>query len=362
MIKKILFLILLMTTETIGAQSLSPRQLHLATLASLEAQGDMVRLAPAINEALNAQVTINEIKEAFSQLYAYTGFPRSLNALGVLNKVLESRKQKGVKDNEGKAWQRPEEWNDAKAALKLGTENQTKLGGGKPFNYNFCPQNDYYLKAHLFGDIFASNQLTPADRELVTVAALASLKGVAPQLTAHKVGAVNMGNTQEQVDELMAYLSTKGLSQYDNATEANAGIWPKGNPNNAYAKYFIGNSYLATITPKNMNSKEKTILPLSNVTFEPGCRNNWHIHHGTRQILICVSGKGWYQEWGKPAIALQAGDVIDIPEGVKHWHGAQKDCWFQHVVTHVAVESSQLGAVPNEWLETVSDEEYDKLK
>src|SRR3712207_8387448 len=93
-----------------------------------------------------------------------------------------------------------------------------------------------------------------------------------------------MGNTQEQVDELMAYLSTKGLSQYDNATEANAGIWPKGNPNNAYAKYFIGNSYLATITPKNMNSKEKTILPLSNVTFEPGCRNNWHIDRKSTRL------------------------------------------------------------------------------
>lgn len=100
---------------------------------------------------------------------------------------------------------------------------------------------------------------------------------------------------------------------------------------------------------------------MSNVTFEPGCRNNWHIHHGARQILICVSGKGWYQEWGKPAIALNAGDVIDIPEGVKHWHGAQKDSWFQHIATHVEVENSCPGSTPNEWLEPVSDEEYDKL-
>ena len=100
---------------------------------------------------------------------------------------------------------------------------------------------------------------------------------------------------------------------------------------------------------------------MSNVTFEPGCRNNWHIHHGARQILICVSGKGWYQEWSKPAIALKAGDVIDIPEGVKHWHGAQKDSWFQHIATHVEVENSCPGSEPNEWLEPVSDEEYDKL-
>ena len=340
---------------------LTDRQLHLATLASLEAQGDLERLEPAISAALDGGVTINEIKEAFSQLYAYTGFPRSLNALGVLDKVLNSRRAKGLKDSEGKAWQRPVEWNDAKAALELGTKNQTKLSG-RPFNYDFCPQDDYYLKAHLFGDIFASNQLLTADRELVTIAALASLKGVTPQLAAHQVGAVNMGNTKEQVDELMRYLSRQGLSQCDAAADAQAGEWPMGMPNTAFAKYFIGDSYLATVTPANMKNGEQTVLPLANVTFEPKCRNNWHIHHGNRQILICVTGRGWYQEWGKSAIALNPGDVVDIPEGVKHWHGAQTDSWFQHVVAHIAVENTQPGSEPNEWLEPVSDEQYNKLK
>ena len=133
--------------------------------------------------------------------------------------------------------------------------------------------------------------------------------------------------------------------------------WPKGNPNTRYAQYFIGNSHLAPIAPKNLSADEKTIQGYSNVTFEPGCRNNWHIHHGAHQILICVSGKGWYQEWGKPAIQLQAGDIIDIPEGVKHWHGAQADSWFQHLATHVKTS----GEERNEWLEAVSDEEYNKL-
>lgn len=96
---------------------------------------------------------------------------------------------------------------------------------------------------------------------------------------------------------------------------------------------------------------------MNNVTFEPGCRNNWHIHHGARQILICVAGKGWYQEWGKPAIALQMGDIIDIPEGVKHWHGAQKDAWFQHIATHINVAD----ITSDEWLEAVSDEIYNRL-
>ena len=344
-------------TNTISAQVLTDRQKHLATIAALEAQGDLARLEPAVREALDGGVTINEIKEAFSQLYAYTGFPRSLNALGVLGKVLEGNQGKW---NEGKPWIRPTEWDDAGKAYELGVKNQTQLSG-RPFDFAFCPQDDYYLKAHLFGDIFASDQLSAADREIVTVAALSALKGVAPQLAAHKNGAVNMGNTQEQVDELCKFLSEKGLSQSDYAADACAGDWPKGEPNVNYAQFFIGDSHLAHIKPKNLSEDEATVLPCNNVTFEPGCRNNWHIHHGARQILICVSGRGWYQEWGKPAIPLKAGDIIDIPEGVKHWHGAQKDSWFQHIATHVAVENSQPGSQPNEWLEPVSDEEYNKL-
>ncbi|MCQ2608877.1 MAG: carboxymuconolactone decarboxylase family protein [Bacteroidales bacterium] len=345
-----ILLILLTMSLSISAQSLSDRHKHLATIAALEAQGDLTRLEPAICDALNAGITINEIKEAFSQLYAYTGFPRSLNALGVLNKILENNKGKW---SEGTVWTRPSVWDNAKKSLQQGTEIQTKLSG-RPFNYEFCPQNDYYLKSHLFGDIFAGDQLTPADREIVTVAALSALKGVAPQLAAHKAGAVNMGNTQQQVDELCKFLSENGLSQCDAASDACAGDWPKGNPNDAYAQYFIGNSHLAPIQPKNLNKGEKTIQGYSNVTFEPGCRNNWHIHHGAHQILICVSGEGIYQEWGKEAIHLHAGDIIDIPEGVKHWHGATKNSWFQHLASHVHVNDPE----SNEWLEPVTDEQY----
>ena len=352
----VLSIVLFMPTN-VSAQSLSGRQLGLAACAALEAQGDLVRLEPAIRTALDAGVTVNELKEAFSQLYAYTGFPRSLNALGVLAKVLEDRKPSW---NDGKEWTRPAEWDDAAAALRLGTENQTRLSG-RAFNYDFCPQDDHYLKSHLFGDIFAGDQLSAADREIVTVAALSALEGVAPQLASHKAGAVNMGNTAEQVEELCRFLSENGLSRCDYSADAAAGAWPKGAPNVNYAEYFVGNSYLGAVRPVNVGEGEKTVLPMSNVTFEPGCRNNWHIHHGARQILICISGRGWYQEWGKPAVALKPGDVVDIPEGVKHWHGAQKDSWFQHLATHVAVENTKPGSEPNEWLEAVSDEEYDKL-
>ena len=342
---------------TISATSLTERQLLLCACASLEAQGDLQRLDLAIRKALDGGVTVNELKEAFSQLYAYTGFPRSLNALGTLQKVLIDRKANGINDNEGKPWNRPELWDDAEKALNQGTEVQTKLIGGKPFNYDFCPQDDYFLKSHLFGDIFAGDQLSAADRELVTVAALSSLKGVESQLASHKAGAVNMGNTKEQVDELCLWLSQNGYSQVDCAADAETGDWAKGIPN-PYNQFFQGQSYLANIHPVNIQEGGKTLSNYQNVTFEPGCRNNWHIHHGAHQILICVSGRGWYQEWGKEPIALQPGMIIDIPNEVKHWHGAQKDSWFQHLSCIATIGTDKES---HEWLEPVSDEHYNLL-
>lgn len=131
-------------------------------------------------------------------------------------------------------------------------------------------------------------------------------------------------------------------------------VFGQGELNVSFAKYFIGNSYLNPLT-----KKEESSLSLTNVTFEPGCRNNWHIHHATKnggQILICTAGFGWYQEEGKDAISLEPGTVIVIPANVKHWHGAKKDSWFSHIALEVPGENTS-----NEWLEEVSDEEYNKL-
>lgn len=121
--------------------------------------------------------------------------------------------------------------------------------------------------------------------------------------------------------------------------------FPIGDPNDAYAQYFIGQSYLAPLTTDRVF--------VSNVTFEPGCRNNWHVHHGAGQILIVVGGRGWYQEWGKPAVELTPGTVINIPPEVKHWHGAAADSWMSHIAFSEPVEGAT-----NEWLEPVDDEQY----
>lgn len=142
-------------------------------------------------------------------------------------------------------------------------------------------------------------------------------------------------------------------SAYKEFEKANA--FGKGDLNEAFSQYFIGNSFLNPLT----NPKEIDVF-LANVTFEPGCRNNWHIHHaesGGGQILICTAGEGWYQEEGKPPVSLNAGMVITIPPEVKHWHGAKKDSWFSHIAVEVPGE-----AASNEWCEPVSDDEYNNLE
>lgn len=132
-------------------------------------------------------------------------------------------------------------------------------------------------------------------------------------------------------------------------------VFGTGAENTGFAQYFIGNSYLNPLTdPKNC------AVFMANVTFEPGCRNNWHIHHAAKgggQLLICTAGEGWYQEEGKEPVSLTPGTVITIPAEVKHWHGAKKDSWFSNIAVEVPGENCK-----NEWCEPVSDEVYDKLK
>ena len=126
-------------------------------------------------------------------------------------------------------------------------------------------------------------------------------------------------------------------------------IFPIGQENTAYAQYFIGQSYLCPLTHGGVN--------VANVTFEPGCRNNWHIHHKGGQILLVTAGRGWYQEWGCAPRALKAGDVVEIPPEVKHWHGAAADSWFAHLAIEVPAEGGS-----NEWLEPVDGAQYAALR
>lgn len=130
-------------------------------------------------------------------------------------------------------------------------------------------------------------------------------------------------------------------------------VFGKGEPNLAYAEYFIGDSFLNPVTSAGCG------VHLSNVTFAPGCRNNWHVHHAAKgggQLLLCIAGEGWYQEEGKPAVSLVPGSVVEIPANVKHWHGAKADSWFSHLAMEIPGEECS-----NEWLEPVTDEQYNAL-
>ena len=252
------------------------------------------------------------------------------------------------------------------------TAGRTNLG-------EFAPEFAHLNDDVLFGEVWSRNDLLSLrDRSLVTLTALISQGITDSSLTYHLQTAKQNGITRTEIAEIITHIAfyagwpkawaafNQAKNVWNDAADTVVAkdeherakaefqremIFPIGNPNDAYAKYFVGQSYLATVSDEQ--------VPIHNVTFEPGCRNNWHIHHATRgggQMLVGVAGRGWYQEEGKPAQQILPGTVIHIPANVKHWHGAAKDSWFAHLAFEVEGEDTS-----NEWLEPVADEEYDRL-
>ncbi len=339
--KKLITLVtVILTLQGVFAMdnTLTTKELAIVDLSAATARGDQTALANALNMGFDNGLTLNEAKELVGQLYAYCGFPRALNAAATLMKVAGEKKPSfGAAPNpppQGKS-------------IDFGTANQTKLCGApvKGGLFDFHPQLDEYLKAHLFGDIFARDNMDWRTRELATIAALAARPETKPQMTAHiAIGKIN-GVTDAQAAAIVARVQRPAKPEQ---LPADWSPIPVGNLNTGFAKYFIGNSYLHKLTLDQ--------VPAFGVTFEPGCRNNWHIHHaktGGGQILIVTAGVGYYQEWGKPPRRLEKGDTVNIPAGVKHWHGAAPDSWFQHIALEVpGTEQS------NEWCEPVDDAAY----
>ena len=341
-IKRILSGVLLLTSISLSAgglcmaqEGLNSKEISIAKISSYTAAGDTENLEKELNTGLDNGLTINEIKEILVQLYAYCGFPRSLNSISTFMKVTEQRKDKNDKLGEaGKVLPRDTD------KFAYGDKVQVELTGDhvKGAIFEFAPAIDQYLKEHLFADIFARGVLTNQEREIATIAALASMKGVEPQLNSHIQMGKNTGLNNEQIAQILVIASAPKNE-----------IFKIGEPNTAYAKYFIGQSYLNPLTTEGVK--------ISNVTFEPGCRNNWHIHHKGGQILIVVQGRGYYQEWEKPVQELKPGDVVNIPAEVKHWHGAAPDSWFAHLAVEVPSDGGS-----TEWLEEVADKDYKQLK
>lgn len=247
------------------------------------------------------------------------------------------------------------------------TAGRDSLGEFAP---KFAELNDDVL----FGEVWSrEDKLSLRDRSLVTITALMAQGLVDSSFQYHLMTAKKNGITKTEIAEILTHAAfyagwPKAWAAFRMAKEVwNDGsepaadaktlheksmVFPIGEPNDAYAKFFVGQSYLAPISTNQVG--------IFNVTFEPGCRNNWHIHHATSgggQILICVSGRGYYQEWGKPVQDLHPGDVFNIPTDVKHRHGAAHDCWFSHLAVEVPGTDSS-----NEWLGPVDDELYSALK
>ncbi len=246
--------------------------------------------------------------------------------------------------------------------MKKQTAGRDSLGSFAP---KFAQLNDDIL----FGEVWSrEDKLSLKTRSVVTLTALIS-KGITDNSLQHHLQTAKAnGVTRTEMAEILTHLSfyagwpnawaafrmAKEVYADTEAPEEHGGFFGQGEPNTAFAKYFIGQSYLKPLT-----DPKKTVF-LANVTFEPGCRNNWHIHHaasGGGQILLCVDGEGWYQEEGKPAQSLEPGDVVTIPPEVKHWHGAKANSWFSHIAVECPGEDTS-----NEWLEPVENAWYTALE
>lgn len=253
----------------------------------------------------------------------------------------------------------------AKPSIVNQTAGKQQLGTFAP---KFAELNDEVL----FGEVWSrTDKLALRDRSIVTVTALVASGIIDQSLTYHLQEAKKNGVTRTEIAEILTQIAfyagwpkawgafRQAVEVWNDSTEVSDArqqferelMFPIGEPNTAYAKYFIGNSYLAPISTEQVQ--------FFNVTFEPRCRNNWHIHHASKgggQMLVGVGGRGWYQEEGKPAVEILPGTVIHIPANVKHWHGAAADGWFSHLAFEIPGENTS-----NEWCEPVTDEEYDKL-
>jgi 4-carboxymuconolactone decarboxylase len=219
----------------------------------------------------------------------------------------------------------------------------------------------------LFGEVWEQDAIDAKTKCIVTVVTLMASGITDSSLKYHLQNAKVHGVSRDEIVAVVTHATMycgwpKGWAVFrmvkdvwgdepadPNAPHGLSTVFPMGEPNDAYSQYFVGHSWLAPLGDPQLGA--------ANVTFEPGCRNNWHIHHKGGQVLICIAGSGWYQEWGKPARALAPGDVVSIPPEVKHWHGAAADSWFQHIALAVPAEGASA-----EWLEPVSREDYEGLE
>lgn len=321
--------------------TLTPKQKAITEIASKTAKSDLQSLSVVLDEALDSGITVNEAKEVIVHTYAYCGFPKALRGLQTLVSVIDRREISGKPVVRGKE-ATPVCYSESK--YERGCRILANISGipadaPKPAYAELSPEVEIFLKEHLFCDLFERDVLTFAERELATVAVIASLgDGVEPMLRSHSDLAIRLGATDSQIKEII-----------NNATPS-ASLFPIGQ--RIESENFNGTAYLQRL----MSDSENFDIIVSDMVFEPDASNNWHSHPGG-QILIVTSGKGRYQEKGKPVQILNPGDVIAIPADVEHWHGAMPGSKFSHIAINTKVH---LGAT--QWHNPVSQAEYNGNK
>lgn len=326
----------------------------------------LLALKQHVEAAIKVGVSPVEIKEAVYQCTPYVGFGKVEAALQVVNEVFRENAIDLPLESQSTV--------NEETRFEKGFEVQCHAFGKEHIQsgHDQAPKElkhiQQFLSDHCFGDFYTRTGLDLKMRELLTFVMLATLGGCENQLRAHTRANITVGNTREilidTITQCQPYIgfprTLNAIAIINEITQIQeksidskkslgpGAIYPIGKTNDAYAAYFTGQSYLHPLSDDGVS--------ISNVTFEPGCRNHWHIHHIGGQILLVTGGKGYYQEWGKPVQLLKPGDVVTIPAEVKHWHGACKDSWFSHLAIAMPVDGAT-----NEWLEPVKEEEYSKL-
>ena len=354
--------------QTIKSEALSEKEKAIVPIAAFTASGDIGKLKPALNQGLDKGLTINEVKEILIHIYAYAGFPRSLNGINAFMSVVEERKIQGREDTIGREasplpadFEKNTYGNKVRNAL-VGEDMSNRKSGYAAF----APTIDSFLVEHLFADIFARDVLSHQQRELVTISGLAALPGTEAQLKAHLKIAMNVGYNEAQLknfieilrDRVGAQAAERGAQVLgDQLGTPLSGVGSKAiqvnrktAPQEAAPDHFTGKvsveSLFASPGPGSYSGGV--------VHFQEGARTAWHTHPAG-QTLIIVSGQGLVQAEGEPAQEMRPGDVVWIPANVRHWHGATPN----HAMSHVAIAEPENGSTVT-WREHVSDQQYGK--
>lgn len=346
-----------------GSESLSARQKAIIPIAAFTASGNMQKLETFLNKGMDSGLTVNEIKEILIHTYAYAGFPRALNGINTYMTVMDKRKELGIDDKIGKeATSLPSDFDRSAYGHKIRNtlvgRDISKPTSGYPV---FAPVIDKFLVEHLFADIFSRDVLNHQERELVTISILAAMKGTEAQLKTHLGISMNMGLTQTQLEDFVVVLKQDVSAETAEratlilnelleihptvARMKSVKVIRNGKPTEGSENYFTGH---VTIESRFLSEIPDSYSGAI-VNFEAGARTAWHTHP-LGQTLIVISGRGLVQSEGEAIQEILPGDVVWIPENVRHWHGAARDS----SMSHVAISALRNGSTV-EWMEHVSE-------